>query len=493
MIRSTPILAGIVVVATVTLARAAVYEATVTAEADAYVHGSPTNDDVNFGSSTELFSKRDDAVISFTRKIYFRVDANGLEDIANATVDLRVLNSTLGGISGSHDYTFSVYGLNPGFSAGGGELGEDWGEGAITWNNAPGNDTGSPSNFDATDTTFLGTFSPTVNNGGTTGDIISLSGASGSALVNFLKDAAANGTDGKATFGVLRSTNQPNGSNTVVHKFASREYTPSGGSAGDWAPAVTVNETAAHERFDYSPRPTELDGQNGGTGFDAAWSAAALSAGTDVVTPSTSLDYVQGGVHNHGGNHALSINPTNASGTRSLDGSLSDDVYVSFMVRLESGTLENNDFIAIGLGANDNVSIGIKANNGGSAGPEDFYVRTNTGNSTYAGEITLGDTFFIVGRLFKDDGTGVYDGFDLWVNPDFDDMGNPLVTATGDSDRSIIDGIFLRTVNLDTGDEVLFDELRIGTTWRGVVPVPTPAALPTGLILIGLAAANRRR
>ncbi len=48
-----------------------------------------------------------------------------------------------------------LYGLNSGFTPGSGVLGTDWLETAITWNNAPGNDTSDPGSFTSA-ATFIG-------------------------------------------------------------------------------------------------------------------------------------------------------------------------------------------------------------------------------------------------------------------------------------------------------------------------------------------------
>lgn len=58
-----------------------------------------------------------------------------------------------------------------------------------------------------------------------------------------------------------------------------------------------------------------------------------------------------------------------------------------------------------------------------------------------------------------------------------------------------LDEFLIRTVNLGPSS-MMFDELRIGDTWSQVLPfevIPTPAALPAGLMLLTTAAARRRR
>ena len=103
-----------------------------------------------------------------------------------------------------------------------------------------------------------------------------------------------------------------------------------------------------------------------------------------------------------------------------------------------------------------------------------------TGN-TYdtANSYALGQTVLVVER-YTFVGGGSNDKFDLWVNPNpasFESGTPPTpnvsITATA-GDLSQIDRFFFRNVSGAIPASIIFDELRIGTTWESV----TPRALP---------------
>ncbi|GAA5157267.1 hypothetical protein [Viridibacterium curvum] len=223
----------------------------------------------------------------------------------------------------------------------------------------------------------------------------------------------------------------------------------------------------AQDDFNYGTGA--LSGQNGGSGWAGSWIA---SANASVVDPLVDLS----------GNRALAISGNNNSAAwRSLATAYAgSEVFVSFEMQLASGTLNNNDFVSLWF---DNVTtgshtntpqLGIKAN---GSGVNDVFVRTRgTAGSFAAGSnVTAGQTFTLVGRLSKS-GSGNYDRFDLWFNPDAATAGAADASFTGNSGLSSLQWLGLRSANLDAGDTVLIDRLRIGTTWADVSPVPEPAA-----------------
>ncbi len=248
----------------------------------------------------------------------------------------------------------------------------------------------------------------------------------------------------------------------------------------------SVGNPFAFERFTYglSGSPVELDGQNGGLGWASAWTAD--TGITEVVDPGTPLQFGNSeDTPLYGGDRALRLDGNSQSAaTRSLDATYSgDEVYVSFLLRWDEGTVDDNDFAALFFGTGE-PSIGVKGNKAGG-GLEDFYVRLGPGGEQYSSEIADNSTtHLIVGRLFKDSGTGNYDRFSLWVDPDWDDLHAPDVTATGDAGFASFSAIGIKGWNLDANDSVLFDELRLGRTWGDVMPlVPEPSTLL--LLLLG--------
>ena len=243
----------------------------------------------------------------------------------------------------------------------------------------------------------------------------------------------------------------------------------------------------AQETFTYPVG--ELNGQNGGIGWGAAWTAA--TAVTEVVDPGVPLSYaVPGGGLVDGGNRALRIDGDNDNAAfRPPSAAFAgDSIFISFLMRVGTGTLQTNDFSSfwfdsITSGAHTTVpGIGLKTNRGDGTGPEDIVARIQlSANQFFSQNVAVGTTYFVVGRLFKSiPGAGnTYDRFSLWVNPAFGDSGSPLGTSADTGTLASFLDLGLRSANLDAGDTVLFDAVTLGTQWDDVVPPPPPTATPT--------------
>ncbi len=268
----------------------------------------------------------------------------------------------------------------------------------------------------------------------------------------------------------------------------------SGGAAALAPPPPPPPTYFAYDGFSY---PTgDLNGQAGGTGWANPW--AATSVNEQVRQPTPPLQYaIPGGGLVDGGDRALAItgNTDPSLATRSLDDAFSgNDVYISFLLRWAAGTVGQNDFVAIYFGSSTGPSIGVKGNmDTGTPSNPDFFVRT-TSNNAYFGNITDDSTYFIVGHLLKN-GSGNYNQYELWVNPDYGDVGSPNVVSTiADSGLSSFSFLGIRSLNLDSGEVVYIDELRLGTTWDEVMNtsfVPEPGTM---LLLVGgLVGLLRRR
>lgn len=106
----------------------------------------------------------------------------------------------------------------------------EWVENAITWNNAPGNDTASATGLVGAETVEIGSKEFT--------EAPALGASVEWSTVDYplLLDALRADTDGKLTL-ILHAA----GASTLATQFASRDYTPSGGSAGDWAPTIAID------------------------------------------------------------------------------------------------------------------------------------------------------------------------------------------------------------------------------------------------------------
>jgi hypothetical protein len=254
---------------------------------------------------------------------------------------------------------------------------------------------------------------------------------------------------------------------------------------------------------DFSYAPGELTGQAGGTGFSGAWTAAA--GPTQVVDPGAPLSYaVPGGGLVDGGNRALLIEGT-SNGDNILFRSLaspvaSNEIYVGFLFQLRSGSVGDNDFAVFwhdnaATGSHTSApNLGLKGNEGvGGGATHDFVARIDlAGASAYSIDVAVGQTYYVVGRLYKSapGAANPFDLFALWIDPAAVD---PTPDATGSHTAGLASfGMLgMRSANLDSDDDILVDALRYGTTWLDVVPVPEPETAL--LVALGLAALSIRR
>lgn len=232
----------------------------------------------------------------------------------------------------------------------------------------------------------------------------------------------------------------------------------------------------------------QLNGANGGTGFNGAWSGAL---GASVVGTSSPADDPMSG-------NALQFTrpDSNNAATRTLATSVERDVLVAFQFQFNGGQIGDNDFMALWFGDSSGPNIGLKANCGGlGACTADLFARTALGDAGYTTDITIGTTYNLLGYLQKTGNSSVYNKFSLWVGQDMVSNTSELGAAnfvfdTGASNVTSFSTIGFRTANLDgvpLTDSLLVDNLRIA-----VVPTPGTLAL-AGLALVGLAVARRRQ
>ncbi|HSI37310.1 MAG TPA: hypothetical protein VK986_27225 [Tepidisphaeraceae bacterium] len=293
------------------------------------------------------------------------------------------------------------------------------------------------------------------------------------------------------------------------------------GLAGLAAPvsaAVLVNEGFGDYNTDATGAPTtdaNLNANNGGTGFSTAWSAG-LATPPNVVAPTTPLSYaVTNSLAQNvgtvgGGSRALQfLNTTTADGTivasRSFaTSSNANEVWGRFLVRVDSGQVDNSDFLTLYFGnstANPNFNI-----IGGSTG--DFSARNGGGGQvsspTEVGAGNIGvTTYLLVARIVKatPGAASNFTSIDLWVNPVLDAGNNltfPYVSAALSPGVTSIGSLGIRHANLDAGDTFLMDEIVFGTAVGDVVPgavglnVPEPSSVLLAAAALPLLARRRR-
>lgn len=263
--------------------------------------------------------------------------------------------------------------------------------------------------------------------------------------------------------------------------------------------ATTHAALVAYDNFESYTAGADLDGDNGGTGWQGDWFAQPE---VDVV--SASLAYTGGSISVNGGSQAVRVNSTSDSlALRQFDQvaiGASSEVYFSFLFQENSGT--SSDFINLWVSDTNNRNgsggLGLQ-----STGSENFStrIRATTGSDFTDLSSTApvqGQTYFLVGRFSRDGTQGDpldplrFDLMELWINPTSLTLGTP--DASVDQSSGINGGIQyfgIRTHGVAAPDQYLFDELRIGTSLAAVVPEPATAALLTGGLLV--LALRRRR
>ncbi|MDP0498197.1 MAG: hypothetical protein Q7Q73_18505 [Verrucomicrobiota bacterium JB024] len=220
-----PALAALALMAVLPLVTQA--QVTVEASADAYLRSYGTNATTNYGNGT-LLQVKGGGNMGYARKGIIRFDftgSNGAGAVDNSSITMTVLAGA-GASPVGMVWNFAIYGLD------GSATGQDWVEGsgetgvsgptppnAVTWNNAPGNNTATTYSTDAATTTLVGTFS--ITGTGTNGDTITVSG---DALDNFLSTVVGSQY---VSFLIVRTdtTGGADASDNVIHQFATRENT----------------------------------------------------------------------------------------------------------------------------------------------------------------------------------------------------------------------------------------------------------------------------
>jgi hypothetical protein len=255
----------------------------------------------------------------------------------------------------------------------------------------------------------------------------------------------------------------------------------------------------------YDPFAQQLGQLNGfaSNGSGAVWPggssnvwAPAFGSNGGVVT-SGSLAY--GPLQTAGNNVQFTwFSPQNGS-LRSLvsnRGGGPADLWISFLM---AGTVAGNQGMSLyfgGSAGNENLWLGTPggSNYGFRVGPA--AAADGTTHTVSTSVVATGATHFLAAHLVLNGATSPDNSVTLYVDPDFASLGGSA--PTGGSSVSFA-GLFnfpFEQVTLENrsgvaSDTVHFDEIRIGSTWAIVSPVPEPSTL--FLLGGGLALALVRR
>lgn len=258
--------------------------------------------------------------------------------------------------------------------------------------------------------------------------------------------------------------------------------------------ARTGAATLVYESFDYTAG-SELLGQSGGTGFGSyTWSDSSAPGNRDTIS-SGSLSY---GSLPTAGNSALAVSPTNATTSNvrrrfsDIPGTAGTTTWVSFLFALKqtAAPLTTGDYATLAVsaftlpGALGTVHFGIFEKPDGEPGEKVFGIGSTQITAAGLSEVPLvaQQTYFLVARIDWNAGSNPEDIY-LYVNPTIggsEPSGASASASIKIGAGSTADGTNrLASLGLyagEIGPEWAYDEIRIGSTFADVTPIPEPTA-----------------
>lgn len=298
--------------------------------------------------------------------------------------------------------------------------------------------------------------------------------------------------------------------------------------------ALTLARTAAadllyYDPFNYDPPGTELStagspnwAKNGGTSSAPTVEAGGLTHPTLLTSPTDRTAQINGS--------GIAPSPA-ANVTHVLDAPITTgSVYYSLLIKVPQvqtvvGTASGNGFATAGNLTSGSFIAGLYTATSTATAPTvatsaaPLLIRSGDQSSQFAATYQLGtaktataserqwdtshnfttgasaETVFVVLKYTFDSVNG--DSADLYVNP------TPGQPEPGASDLHVTAGVsvtlnngisqfFLRN-NSVAPDQTLLDELRVGTDWANVTPIPEPASLTIVAVIGGFLTRRRRR
>lgn len=242
---------------------------------------------------------------------------------------------------------------------------------------------------------------------------------------------------------------------------------------------------------------------NGQDGYTATTGAVVKVVNTGGVS------YSGGSVNVPGGDNAVRLDTWNSgeAGFSRSFASQTADIYFSYTYSIVNFSSDDFHWFTFGnigtVGTAGTVgsSLGI-ASRSDTNQPPGLYVRsrngtTNTNGPAYnlsANSFTdASGTFFLVGKISKTLSSPTYNTIDMWVNPTSSTEVAPTRSVTANTGLASISAFRVLLGNssnqLDAGDSITYDNLRIATSFSEVVP--EPASL--GLLCLATMALSRRR
>ncbi|MCC6679332.1 MAG: hypothetical protein IT445_00370 [Phycisphaeraceae bacterium] len=231
-------------------------------------------------------------------------------------------------------------------------------------------------------------------------------------------------------------------------------------------------ELLAYEGFDYTEGA--LSGQNGGSGFSAAWPTAV---GMTVVADSLSHPWIAAGSGNSLNTAATSQSDNFRDFTTPMNMGNPQTIYVSWLLRRTGSTLGTSGEFS-GLILRQNAVDGLSAAEvaGWTVNSNGEFPRTQSIGANVDGTTPYLDdeTYFVVGKISvaaSPESDQIF--MKIYSSSDRVDDSEPVAWTIigGTEDNSqILHSLRLHSGNA-AGFSATFDEIRIGTTWSDVVAI----------------------
>lgn len=219
-------------------------------------------------------------------------------------------------------------------------------------------------------------------------------------------------------------------------------------------------------------------------GWTGSWTAASDTS--QVVEES--LVYRKGRIHISGGSKALRVSANSDTALmRTFERHQDSPMYMGFLVRPEvaAGGKMLGMYLNGNSGRTNTGTLGTDVCWSSGKPTATIYAgNTNPVRDAFNNDFAIGETHFIIVKLvasgYDDKNVNTYSSSHLYVDPStLDEPASSDARAyTGLSRNDYFDKFIMRLYNIASGEFFYVDELRIGSTWRSVIPDP-----PKGLTI----------